>query len=425
MLRRRGNVPGPARLALLLTALAATAIAPTVAAEVVSADLPTADPEAEGIDSGKLIELAEWIRDSKLPIYSVLVSHGGKLVLELYTGGIHRDHSHYVMSVTKSVQSAGIGVAVDRGLIGDPDRATISSLLAPGIFKSEGDRRRFEGITLKHVLGMSALDATTPPHDPSAAAWERQRAFWGARNRVAFAVTQPAISRPGVDFQYNDINPVLATGVLVHAASKSAFDFLREALFQPMGFKNAEWMHSDPSGVDNGGYGLRLRPLDMQKLGILYLRKGMWGAQRLLSTAWVERSFRPWIKTYGGQGEPNYGWSWWTNWFPSGWRGHSANGWRGQRIWVFPEQDVVVTTTAYLEENEGPTIDRVVSDFVIPAVERARGKALAPTDHKRARLAALLVALQRERPRGPKTPEPRMIPSAKKKEKRRPAFHPM
>src|SRR5688500_17028996 len=68
-------------------------------------DLPASDPESEGFDSQKLIELAEWVRDSKLPIYSVLISRNGKLVFELYTGRIQRDDAHYLMSVTKSIQS--------------------------------------------------------------------------------------------------------------------------------------------------------------------------------------------------------------------------------------------------------------------------------------------------------------------------------
>jgi CubicO group peptidase (beta-lactamase class C family) len=402
---------------LFLLCLSVQAAGVASAGEAPGSDLPTAVAEAEGFDSQKLLELARWVQDSKLPIYSVLVSHGGKLVFELYTGHIQRDDAHYVMSVTKSVLSAGIGAAIDRGLIGDPDTTSIVRLLPAGLFKDPSQRGRFDPITLKHVMGMSVLDAKTGPHDPSPAGQARLHAFWTAKSRLAFALAQPFIDQPGVAFQYNDVTPLIATGILIRATGKSAFDFLREALFEPMGFRNEEWMHVDPSGIDNGGYGLRLRPIDMQKLGILYLRKGRWGERQLLSARWVERSFSPWIKNHDGPGEPNYGWFWWTCWFPSGWKCLSAGGWKGQRIWIFPQQDVVVTTTAYLDRDE-PEVERMLKDFVIPAFESARGKKLAPSARTLEDLAAVLADLQREPLRHPPHPESRMLPSARKKEKR-------
>jgi CubicO group peptidase (beta-lactamase class C family) len=386
-------------------------------------DLPSAVPETEGFDSRKLLELARWVRDSQVPIYSVLISHGGKVVFELYTGQIGRDDAHYLMSVSKSVLSAGIGVAVDRGLIADPETASVS-LLPARLFKDQEARRRFEPITLKQVMGMSVLDARTGPHDPSPAGQARLRAFWGARNRVAFALAQPFIDKPGSTFQYNDVTPLLATGMLVEATKKSAFAFLDETLFQPMAFRNAEWMHVDPSGIDNGGYGLRLRPVDMQKLGILFLRKGRWGDRQLLSTKWVERSFSPWIKNHDGPGEPNYGWYWWTSRYPANWTALAADGWKGQRIWIFPRQDVVVTTTGYIEQDEAETVNRMLRDFVIPAFENGRGKKLERSATAEKELAAVLDALQKEPLRHPRNPEPRMLPSVRKKEKRRAAFHP-
>ena len=404
--------PAPLVLCLSLGVAAVARAAPDPAR-----DLPAAIPEDEGFDSQKLLELARWLRDSQVPIYSVLVSHGGKLVLELYTGQVQRDDAHYVMSVSKSVLSAGIGAAVDRGLVGNPDTLSVADLPAR-LFKDQATRERFRPITLKHVMGMSVLDARTGPHDPSPAGQARLHAFWTARNRVVFALAQPFIDQPGTRFQYNDVNPLIATGILVEATRMAAFDFLDQALFQPMGFRNAEWMHVDASGVDNGGYGLRLRPLDMQKLGILYLRGGRWGSRQLLSKSWVERSFTPWIKTYEGPGEPNYGWYWWTRWFPSGWKALAAEGWKGQVIWIFPAQDVVVTITSYLEKEEAATLRRVLTDFLIPAVERGRGRKASQDAETRQELAATLAALQREPLRHPPHPEPRMLPSPKAREKR-------
>jgi len=141
-----------------------------------------------------------------------------------------------------------------------------------------------------------------------------------------------------------------------------------------------------------------------------------------LSERWVERSFTPWMKTYSGPGEPNYGWSWWTNWFPHDWRARAANGWKGQHIFIFPERDLVVTMTAYLESGESEAFTRLVKDFVIPAVESGEVGQLKPSAEKRARLAAVLAEVQREPLRLPRHPEPRMIPSPRMKDRRRPVW---
>src|SRR5262249_9504974 len=151
-------------------------------------------------------------------------------------------------------------------------------------------------------------------------------------------------------FQYTDITPMIAVGLVQYAAGKTALEVAEESLFTPMGFRHHEWMHQDPTGHDNGAYGLRLRPIDMQKLGVVYLLPGDWNGRRLLSEAWVERSFSPWIRSEAGERAPDYGWYWWTERF-HGWTAHVANGWKGQRIAVFPDQGLVVTMTGCLESD--------------------------------------------------------------------------
>ncbi len=80
---------------------------------------------------------------------------------------------------------------------------------------------------------------------------------------------------------------MIAGGIVQYATNQSLLDFAKAALFDPMGFQNEEWMHQDRAGFDNASYGLRLRPVDMQKFGILFLNEGCWDGQQLLSKAWV------------------------------------------------------------------------------------------------------------------------------------------
>ena len=90
---------------------------------------------------------------------------------------------------------------------------------------------------------------------------------------------------------------MLAVGALQYVTGKGALEFAEEALFRPLDFRNYEWMHQDVSGIDNGGYGLRLRPIDMQKFGILYLHHGNWNGKQLISKNWVDSSFEPWNRS--------------------------------------------------------------------------------------------------------------------------------
>lgn len=344
------------------------AASPTPLLEELRDDVASAAPEDEGLDSHTVIKLTEWIRDQHIPIFSFLISRNGRLVYELYTSSLSRDHAHYQMSVTKSVVSALIGIAIDRGFISGPD-APITETLPRRLFASDTDAARFQSVTVRHVLGMSALDAPDPPRATTPDALARQRRFWSAPNRVAFALEQPLLATPGRSYQYNDVTPMLATGIIQYATGKTALEFAEEHLFKPMGFRNYEWMHQDPSGIDNGGYGLRLRPLDMQKFGVLYLSGGVWRGNPLISRSWVERSFSPWNRSRADAREPNYGWFWWTYDGGSGWKAHVADGWKGQRIAVLPRQKLVVTMTACIQDGtEGRVFNDLIDRFVVPSV---------------------------------------------------------
>jgi CubicO group peptidase (beta-lactamase class C family) len=404
-------------LFLLLGTACAGPPAPMRPAEPSSAARPpeieTSTLEAQGMNRAPFVQLTRWIRDTPIPIFSLLVSRHGRLVYELYTSSFDRDDAHYLMSVTKSVVSALLGIAIDRHLVPGPD-ATLGDVLPHTLFPSDADVTRFRGLTLKQVLGMQGLDAPDPPRDKSPEALARYHRFWTSPSRLRFVLGEPLL---GQGFQYNDSTPTLATGVLEYATGKTVLDFAEETLFGPMGFRNVEWLHQDASGLDNGGYGLRLRPVDMQKLGLLYLHHGSWNGRQLVSADWVTRSFEPWNRSHPDAAQPDYGWFWWAYDFGPGWTAHVANGWKGQRIAVFPDQDIVLTMTACIEDgSEHALFEELVKKVLIPAV--AQGTATPPKD------AGELDALLDEVHKGPSRLgdwiEYRMVPSTAPKAKRRP-----
>jgi CubicO group peptidase (beta-lactamase class C family) len=205
----------------------------------------------------------------------------------------------------------------------------------------------------------------------------------------------------------------------------SALEFAEQVLFRRMDFHNYEWMHQDDAGIDNGSYGLRLRPIDMQKLGILFLQRGVWLHDQLVSEAWVVRSLVPWIKSSPDRAAPDFGWYWWTIDFTpplentsQRWVAHLAMGWKGQRIAVFPTQDVVITMTGDLEapEHERALFARIVRDYVVPAVDGALGAPPHPDPSLREPLTRLLAQIRTE-PWAKRSIEPRLTPSIEPKER--------
>jgi CubicO group peptidase (beta-lactamase class C family) len=374
-------------------------------------DLAVASAHSERLDGASLVNLAHWIRDTpSLPIFSILISRHGKLVFELYTGGLDRPQAHYMMSVSKSVLSAVVGKAISAGAIKSTE-TPIAELLPRSLFASDADVRRFGGVSLRHAMGMTALNVNDYPRDTSRAALQRLGDFSTAPNRVTFVLRDPILANPGQDFLYNDDTPMLVAGAVQYATGKRVFDFGRAALFDSLGFVNEEWMHQDAVGIDMGGYGFRMRPMDMQKFGILYLQGGLWNGRQLLPSEWVEKSWTPYIKSSASRPSNNYGWFWWTYDYGPGWRLLVADGWKGQRIAINRDHDLVVTMTGYIEQQDEVEIFyRLMTQYVMPAVTLgSRGDMQADID---AALSEVHAGLSRAKAGA----ESRMIPSVAAKE---------
>lgn len=366
-------------------------------------------------DAEKLVALTEDIAQSERRVFSFLVSKNGALLYELYTSHLTREHAHYVMSVTKSVTSALMGIAIGEGKVPNAE-TSVADALPESLFPTPEDRARFRGVRIRDVLAMSALDAQVPPHRMLPEDLQRQKAFLRSPNRTQFALGQALLPEPGKSFQYTDITPQIATGILTYATKETALEYADEHLFGPLEFRNQEWMHEDATGIDNGAYGLRLRPIDMLKLGNLYLQGGRWHGRQIIPEDWVKASFTPWVAVKKFGMRPIYGWYWWQLEFGPGWTAHAAIGWRGQRIAVFPDQGVVVVMTGNIEDDEYIYFERLVRDYVMPALSSPGG---AEQGAQRRRLQGALDDLRNSAPRF-KGVESRLIPSIEPKETHHP-----
>ena len=379
-----------------------------------SAEIQIGKASEEGMDESKLMALADYIDDNpKLPIFSILISKNGKLVFELYTGQIKQDYSHYLMSVTKSVLSTLIGIAIDQGKI-TSENTPLSEVIPKKLLLNKRLVESFSKVNLLNVMGMSALYTPDPPRDMSAAAKARQDKYLTSFNYMKFLVEQPLLRNIGKDFLYNDETPTLASGTLSYSTGLSAFDYGCDTLFKDLNCKNMEWMHSDRTGINMGGYGLRLRPLDMQKIGITILQKGKWQDKQVVSSAWVEKIYQPYISSSGVNSPPNYGWFWWRQNYGLSKTFLEANGWKGQRIAIQPDLGLVVTMTGCLDPercDEQKIFSDIMSKYVIPAAE---GPGTSVPNNS---IEEKLQKINKGQARFNRAMEARMIPSVASKEK--------
>jgi len=202
---------------------------------------------------------------------------------------------------------------------------------------------------------------------------------------------------------------MLAGGAVQYATGKRLYDFGVETLFGPMGFQNSEWIEEDPTGIDLASYGLRIRPMDMQKFGLLFLNHGMWSGKQLLSQSWVDTSWTSYMNTGAGvtPGYDNYGWFWWqrADWGPVV---HWTNGWRGQFIIDVPAYDAVFSMTADIETGDELTVlGNLMTQYVLPALTQGTGDSVSLGPSLTAAIAAANQGTTRVNQNG----DPRMIPS--------------
>lgn len=351
----------PRRLLLAsLLLLGTIAGGPPARAAGPATDLPTALPGEVGMDPLRLARLSAWLRDEKLDVRSLLVVKGDKLVFERYGDGLARDHNYELYSVTKTVSSLLFGILAGEGKIRPTDKVADWIMKARPEF--EGALADKQGIELRHLLAMSSglYYKQTEGTDPL---------YYAAPDRLQVAMTTTARVPPATTFEYTDVNPVLVGTAIATAAGEPEDRFAESRLFQPLGMKNYRWTGADRNGSVSGGWGLRLRAVDLAKLGLLMLHGGEWQGRQVVPKAWVEQMATP-------QGPArDYGYYCWINHIVDTEREFGAMGFKGQFITVLPEENAVVVMTSILPTDGGlrdatyiNLYRRIVNDWVLPAM---------------------------------------------------------
>jgi len=290
-------------------------------------------PEEQGMDSNLLGRVFRDMGGESKGLHSLLVVRNRCLVFEAYWPPHHRDQKHYLNSATKAVLSALVGIAVHDGKLREDD-LVVSYF--PDYVSADGDPRK-KRISVKHLLTMSSGIFWPQSASENASDQMGRSADW-----VRFILDRPMAAEPGSVTNYSNGDSHLLSAVLQKATGATALDFARKRLFEPLGISDVAW-DSDPQGRSIGSAALQMRPVDMAKLGSLYLSYGQLETRRVLDRGWVEKSLTAHVKMPTAGGPAGYGYYWWL--YPER-ELFEAWGGAGQRIGVLRDIGLVVVMTA-------------------------------------------------------------------------------
>jgi CubicO group peptidase (beta-lactamase class C family) len=292
-----------------------------------------ADPESESASDSAAFSFQPAVEAAEaLPrLHSLLVSRDGERVLERYFNGKDRTDIANIKSVSKSVISALVGIAIEEGHIESVDQP-IADFFGERLADAEESKR---SITVEHLLSMqSGLETTS----------NRNYGAWVlSSDWVTYALRQPLERPPGTRMVYSTGNTHLLSAILTQATGVSTLDYARNVLAEPLGFHLASWP-TGPEGIYFGGNDMEMTPRQMIAFGELYLNDGRANGRQIIPASWVEASLEPRAESTRER-DRYYGYGWWIR-ETAGLRTPYAWGYGGQFIVLVPDLDMVVVTTS-------------------------------------------------------------------------------
>lgn len=274
-----------------------------------------------------VVEKAEGLE----PLETLIVAQRGEVLVEEGFRGHSTDTPTNIKSASKSIISALVGIAIDRGLLEGADQR-IAPLLEDKL--PDDPAPPIHEITIGNLLSMQAgLGRTSGPN----------YGRWVASNDwVRAALAQPLAGEPGGGMLYSTGNTHLLSAILTREGGRSTLELAREWLEPVEGFAIADWMR-DPQGIYFGGNQMAMSPRSMLAFGELYRNGGRAGGQQVVPQEWIEMSWEPRTRSVFNNDQYGYGW------FLADMAGHRVNyawGHGGQMIYIVPSLDLTVVMTS-------------------------------------------------------------------------------
>lgn len=314
----------------------------------------------------KIKELEQKICREYGNIAGIVVLKNSEPLYENYFNGYTANDTVHVFSVTKSIVSTLIGIAIDQGFIKSVDQKVLDFFPDYTVKKGE---KIIQTITIRHLLTMTA---------PYKFKWTPYAKVYSTKDWVKASLDLLGGKKPAGEFRYmEEIGPDILTGILTNATGRSVLEFAREFLFTPLEIRvqaniilytsklhvafirtnNASGWVADENGTNTAGWGLTLTAIDMAKIGQLYLNEGKWNGRQIVSSEWIRESTTEqsrWKKE-----DLPYGYLWWTKIV----NGYAAIGNSGNIIYVNPLKNIVISIAALFRPKSKDIIDFIEKEI--------------------------------------------------------------
>lgn len=284
-----------------------------------------ATPESQGISSDLFAALLRELDASKdTEMHHFMALRHGKVICECNFAPYPKGMWHITHSMCKSITGMAIGMLIEEEKLKldeniydiFPDHINAFSKIFRPVITVENLLTMTSGVTFNESGIVSGND-------------------W-----LGSFLNASVNGKPGTEFQYNSLNTYVLSAIVTKRTGETLTEYLTQRLFGPLGITKYYW-ETCPKGITKGGWGLFLCAEDMAKLGQLYLQRGKWNGQQLVSEYWIEISTARHLKTqndtYG------YGYQLWMEQRPGSFE---YNGMLGQNVIIYPDMDMVLVTNA-------------------------------------------------------------------------------
>lgn len=340
--------PAPALATLLLAALAAGCSPDRPGEQLAFAEVAAERAPRPPLDGARLDTL--FARAAELPrLRGLLVAEEGVLLREAYFNGASAARAANVKSVSKSIISALVGIAIAEGHLEGLDQPIAPFF--PEHVPAGADPRLAE-VTIGDLLSMQAgLEPTS---------FGNYGEWVSSRNWVRYVLTRPFADDPGGSMQYSTGSTHLLSAILTQATGMSTLAYAREKLGRPLGIEIPAWTR-DPQGIYFGGNEMHLRPRDLLRFAELYRNGGRHEGVQIVPEAWVRDSWAP--RTQSRFNSHRYGLGWWIR--RSGAHDvYFAWGYGGQYAFIIPDLELTLVTLSDAVSSRDGAHNRQLHRFV-------------------------------------------------------------
>lgn len=303
------------------------------------------------------IDTSAYVKNNK-QLYSVVISQNDKIVFSQYFNGKTDTMLYNNQSLTKSVMSLLIGIAIDKGYISSVDEQIVKYF--PQL-KDDTDKRK-QNITIRQIMNQ----ASGLWHEDV----RNMRQYLILQDPTDYVLKQPLVSEPGKVFYYSNAGTHLLSAIVTKATGMTTFDFAMKYLFVPLGIQRVHWYKMFDGYYDGCGlYSVEMSTSDMNKIGSLWLHKGHYNGKAVVSKKWIAELLNPAIY---------YNTPWGFNgsiyalcFYHYNYNGTPITyglGWGGQFVFVIPAKKAVISINESINDATAIKAENLFLEKIFPII---------------------------------------------------------